>query len=58
MGESSSGNRDSQLASRSVLKDFTDDAVTIPAGSLFQNGTALAVARIGGGGYDISFGGT
>ncbi len=27
-----SGNRDSQLASRSVLKDFTDDALTISTG--------------------------
>ncbi len=35
-----SGNRDSQLASRSVLKDFTDDALTISAGSLIQDGTA------------------
>ncbi len=35
------GNRDCQLASRSVLEDFTDDALTISAGSLFQNGIAL-----------------
>ncbi len=35
-----SGNRDCQRASRSALKDFTDDALTISAGSLFQNGTA------------------
>ncbi len=28
-----SGNRDSQLASRSALKDFTDDALSISAGS-------------------------
>ncbi len=35
-----SGNRDCQLASRSVLKDFTEDALTISAGNLFQNGTA------------------
>ncbi len=34
------GNRDCQLASRRVLKDFTEDALTISAGSLFQNGTA------------------
>ncbi len=27
-----SGNRDSKLAARSVLNDFTDDAWTIPAG--------------------------
>ncbi len=38
-----SGNRDSQRASRSALKDFTDDALTISAGSLFQNGTARMV---------------
>ncbi len=31
---------DCQLASRSVLKDFTDVKMTISAGSLFQNGTA------------------
>ncbi len=31
-----SGNRNCQRASRSALKDFTDDALTIPAGSLFQ----------------------
>ncbi len=30
---STSGNRDSQLASRSALKDFTDDALSISAGS-------------------------
>ncbi len=29
------------MASRSVLEDFTDDALTISAGSLFQNGIAL-----------------
>ncbi len=29
-----SGNRDCQRASRSALKDFTDDALTISAGSL------------------------
>ncbi len=34
------GNRDCQLASRSVLKDFTDEALTISACSLFQNGAA------------------
>ncbi len=34
------GNRDCQRESRSALKDFTDDALTISAGSLFQNGTA------------------
>ncbi len=43
-----SGNRDCQRASKSALKDFTDDALTISAGSLFQNGTArmvMATAR-------------
>ncbi len=34
------GNRDCELASRSVLKDFTDDPLTISASILFQNGTA------------------
>ncbi len=38
-----SGNRDCQRASRSALKDFTDDALTISAGSLSQNGTARLV---------------
>ncbi len=38
-----SGNRDCQRASSSALKDFTDDALTISAGSLFQNGTARMV---------------
>ncbi len=31
-----SGNRDCQRASRSALKDFTDDALTISAGSFEQ----------------------
>ncbi len=35
-----SGKRDCQWASRSVLEDFTEDVLTISAGSLFQNGTA------------------
>ncbi len=39
-----SGNRDSQLASRNVLNDFTDDALTASAGSIFQNGTARMLA--------------
>ncbi len=30
-----SGNRDYQLASRSILKDFTEDALAISAGSFF-----------------------
>ncbi len=34
-----SENRDCQWASRSVLKDFTVGALTISAGSLFQNKT-------------------
>ncbi len=38
-----SGNGDCQLASRSVLKDFTKDALTVAVGSLFQNGTARMV---------------
>ncbi len=37
------GNRECQWASRSVLKDFAEDALTISAGSLFQNGTARIV---------------
>ncbi len=40
-----SGNRDCQWASRSVLKNFTEDALTIAAGSLFQNGTAFELGR-------------
>ncbi len=48
-----SGNRDCQWASRSALKDFTEDALTISAGNLFQNGTARMVKanwqrRVGG----------
>ncbi len=49
-----SGNRDCQWAPRSVLKGFTEDALTISAGSLFQNGTA----RIGDGAYSIVVDGT
>ncbi len=41
-----SGNRDCQRASRSALKDFTDDALTISAGSLFQNGTARTASQL------------
>ncbi len=37
------GEQDCQQASRSALKDFTDDTLTISAGSLFQNGTARMV---------------
>ncbi len=35
-----SGNGGYQLVSRSVLQDFTDDALTVSVGRLFQNGTA------------------
>ncbi len=38
-----SGNRDCQWASRRVLKYFIEEALTISAGSLFQNGTARIV---------------
>ncbi len=38
-----SGNRDCHWASRSVLKDFTEDALTISPGSLFQNGSVRIV---------------
>ncbi len=38
-----SGNRDCQWASRSALKDFTEDALTISAGRLFQSGTVRMV---------------
>ncbi len=34
------GNRDCQLASRSALTEFTEDALTTSAGSLFHNVTA------------------
>ncbi len=33
-----SGSRNSQLASRSVLNDFTDDGFSISAGILLQSG--------------------
>ncbi len=39
---STSGNRNSQLASRSTLKDFTVEEWTISAFSLFQKGTTRA----------------
>ncbi len=38
-----SGNSDCQWTSRSVLKDFIEDALTTSAGSLFRNGTARMV---------------
>ncbi len=53
-----SGNSDCQWASRSVLNDFTEDALTISAGNLFQNETARMVKRIGDGAYSIAVGGT
>ncbi len=53
-----SGNSDCQWASKSVLKDFHEDALTIPAGSLLNNGTARIVKAIGDGAYSISVGGT
>ncbi len=37
------GNRDCQWASRCILKDFKEDALTISGGSLFQIGTARMV---------------
>ncbi len=39
------GNTDCQWASRSALKDFTDDALTISAGKTrdYQNGTTRMV---------------
>ncbi len=33
------GNRDCQVASRSVLSDFAVGALTISVGNLFKNGT-------------------
>ncbi len=50
------GNRDCQWVSRSVWKYFTEDALTISASSVFQNGTARR--RIGDGAYSITVGGT
>ncbi len=38
-----SGDRDCQRASRGALKDVTEDALTISAGTLFQNGTVRMV---------------
>ncbi len=43
-----SGNRACQWASRSALKDFTEDALTISAGSLFQNCTASRLVDLVG----------
>ncbi len=41
-----SGNKDCQRASRSSLKDFTDNALPVSAGSLFQNGTARTASLL------------
>ncbi len=41
-----SGNRDYQRASRSALKDFADEALTMSAGSLFQNGTVRTASQL------------
>ncbi len=49
-----SRNRDCQWASMSVLKDFTPEALTISADSLFQNGTARFVDAA----HNIYVGGT
>ncbi len=38
-----SGNSDCQWASGGAVKDFTEDALAISAGNLFQNGTARTV---------------
>ncbi len=38
-----SGNRDCQWASGSVLKGFTEETLTFSGGSLFRNGTARNV---------------
>ncbi len=37
------GYRDYQFASRSVLKDFTDDVLTISVGSLYKNAESVLV---------------
>ncbi len=42
-----SGNRDCQLASRSVLKDFTDDAWTTSTGCLFGPNAENALVKVG-----------
>ncbi len=42
-----SGNRDSQLASRSILNDFKDDVLTTSAHSLLRNGT-VRILNFGG----------
>ncbi len=39
----SSGNSDCQWTSRSVLKDFTEDALTFSGDCLFRHGTARIV---------------
>ncbi len=55
----SSENRDCLWASRSVLKDFIEEALTISDSSLFQNGTARIVkANWRRRAYSIAVGGT
>ncbi len=41
-----SGNRDSQLTSRSVLKDFTADALTTSAGPLFPKWGSMSAESV------------
>ncbi len=41
-----SGNRDCQRAFRSALKDFTEDAFTISASNLLQNGAARMLKAV------------
>ncbi len=41
-----SGNRDCQRASRSALKDFTYDALTISASNLLQNEAARMLKAV------------
>ncbi len=46
----SSGNRDCQWASRGVLKDFTEHALTISVGRFYRRGhvaLCLVVVRMG-----------
>ncbi len=52
-----SRNRNRQLASRRIIKDFTVDTLTISAGGLFQKGTALTLNACWCRGFDISVGG-
>ncbi len=43
---STSGNRSCQLAPKNALNDFTDGALTVSAGSLFQNGTSPSAESV------------